>query len=467
MAPGTLRLETREQFHAFWANLQPNNFVQRFVFSAIFGIGILWALYADITKANAAVLAQEFALTFPYQLLSPADLVAAHVRGDRAIDDIVVTMRKLGFTAEDAHQIVRNERRPPAVGDVLNLWIRGLASESETDQALRESGFTPTWASKMKAATALIPPVADLVQMAVREAFSPDVAAAFGQYEDFPEAVVPHAEAQGLSREWTSRYWAAHWSLPSATQGFEMLHRRIVGEPELKLLLRALDVMPFWRDKLIQLSFNPLTRVDVRRMHALGVLDEAGVRDAYLDLGYAPDRAAQLTAFTAALNKAKVDPDDVELGGLSRSTVLNFYDDGTITRDRATALLTALGHTPAAAGLLLDSIDFAQQRRERKLATDTILDQVAGDHLTVRDAEEALNRLGLSTREVDRALARMRRQQAAAAKLPTVDQVLKLWAAGVVAEPAVRRALATQGFAREWVDAFVKLGEIQAREGEG
>ncbi|GAI59226.1 unnamed protein product, partial [marine sediment metagenome] len=31
-----------------------------------------------------------------------------------------------------------------------------------------------------------IPPVADIITMAVREAFTPDIAARFGQYQDFP-----------------------------------------------------------------------------------------------------------------------------------------------------------------------------------------------------------------------------------------------------------------------------------------
>ncbi|GAH93918.1 unnamed protein product, partial [marine sediment metagenome] len=41
-----------------------------------------------------------------------------------------------------------------------------------------------------------------------------------------------------------------HWSLPSPSQGFEMLHRGVIDEAELNMLLRALDIMPFWREKL-------------------------------------------------------------------------------------------------------------------------------------------------------------------------------------------------------------------------
>ncbi|MBA7557821.1 hypothetical protein ES705_50595 [subsurface metagenome] len=37
-----------------------------------------------------------------------------------------------------------------------------------------------------------------------------------------------------------------------------MLHRDIVDQDTLKMLLKSLDIMPYWRDRLIQLSYNPL-----------------------------------------------------------------------------------------------------------------------------------------------------------------------------------------------------------------
>jgi len=134
--------------------------------------------------------------------------------------------------------------------------------------------------------------------MAVREAFTPEIAARFGQYQDLPPDFVEWVGKKGLSKEWAERYWAAHWSLPSPQQGFEMLHRGVINEGDLNMLMRALDIMPFWRDKLIQIAYRPLTRVDVRRMFALGVLDVSGVRKAYTDLGYNDYNADLMTDFT-------------------------------------------------------------------------------------------------------------------------------------------------------------------------
>ncbi|GAH07016.1 unnamed protein product, partial [marine sediment metagenome] len=75
-------------------------------------------------------------------------------------------------------------------------------------------------------------------------------------YEDYPKPLETWAAKKGLSKEWSQRYWAAHWSLPSASQGFEMLHRGIINQSDLNMLLRALDVMPFWREKLTGIAYR-------------------------------------------------------------------------------------------------------------------------------------------------------------------------------------------------------------------
>ncbi|GAG91565.1 unnamed protein product, partial [marine sediment metagenome] len=126
----------------------------------------------------------------------------------------------------------------------------------------------------------------------------PEIAARFGQYEDYPPEFEVWAEKKGLSKEWSLRYWAAHWSLPSASQGFEMLHRGAITQDELELLLRALDIMPFWRDKLTKIAFRRLSRVDIRRMYRVGVMTEPEVYAAYLELGYNERDAGRMSDFT-------------------------------------------------------------------------------------------------------------------------------------------------------------------------
>ena len=178
-----------------------------------------------------------------------------------------------------------------------------------------------------------IPGTGDLIRMAVREAFTPEIAEKFGQYEDFPEAVVEWLERGGLSRDWAERHWAAHWDLPGATLGYEMLHRGVIDDETLKMLLRALDVMPFWRDKLIAISWNVPTRVDIRRFLDMGTIDETRLRELYTNIGYHGKDLEDYVLWTKVYNTL---PD-----------LIARWQKGWLTIDDVRSTLTGLG-MPAA-----------------------------------------------------------------------------------------------------------------------
>ncbi|KKK61280.1 hypothetical protein LCGC14_3015910, partial [marine sediment metagenome] len=199
--------------------------------------------------------------------------------------DLFDFMGKADIHPEYAQTYLDAVLTKPASQDIIAFQLRQDASLSGLDRELTKIGIHPAYTGLYKELAYQIPPVADIITMAVREAFTPDVAARFGQYEDFPEDFEKYAAMKGLSSEWAKRYWAAHWNLPSPQQGFQMLHRGVIDKADLNMLLKALDVMPFWRDKLTQIAYRPLTRVDVRRMYREGVLDEGEVFQSYLKQG--------------------------------------------------------------------------------------------------------------------------------------------------------------------------------------
>ena len=240
----------------------------------------------------------------------------------------------------------------PSSQDVIAYQLRQDPDLSYLSPELSKIGIHPYYHTLYKELAKPIPPVADIITMAVREAFTPEIAARFGQYEGLPAAYVEWVGKKGLTKEWAERYWAAHWSLPSPQQGFEMLHRGVINESDLSLLLRALDIMPFWRDKLIEISFNPLTRVDVRRMYGLGVLDKAGVLKAYKDIGYNETNANLMTEFTVRYQDAIKQREEERAEAAKEKRVvpwtnaqtLKFLKMGLITEDRARDELVALGY---------------------------------------------------------------------------------------------------------------------------
>lgn len=440
------------------------NILQSFTPESALGRGIVFALLVAISAIPAGLnlasiyaqpMVQAVAKQYPYQLLATPDVVAAERRGFIGPNTATDILQRHGFSVADAETMRKLDEQPPGELDALHFWHRKLIGDEQLADVFKDRGFTTLWANVYKQASFIIPPPQDLITMAVREVFSPDVAARFGLFEDFPEQFAEFARQQGITGEWAQRYWGAHWGLPSATMGFEMFHRAIIGEDDLKLLLRSLDVMPFWRDRLIQLAYNPYTRVDIRRMHQLGVLTDDDVKRAHLDLGYSPEKADKLTEFVIRLNRNAPGEDDAELGRLSRAAVLGFYEDGILPRDRAHSLLINLGITPEAGSLYLDAVDNDQQRAERKAETDLVIAQAEAGLITFAQAESRLGQLGLETGEIQKALTRLTRSEQSKLKVPTRDDGERFFKLGLITNLQYFDLLQRLGYSNQWAQLYV------------
>lgn len=274
----------------------------------------------------------DLAWTLPNAML----LVQGDLLQEANTDSIIADISKADIHPTYAKQYLDGILTKPATSDLIAYELRRDPSLSNLDRELRKIGVHPNYFELLKELAYQIPPVADIITMAVREAFTPDIAARFGQYEGLPTQFVEWVGKKGLSKEWAERYWAAHWTLPSPQQGFEMLHRGIIGKDDLLLLLRALDIMPFWRDKLIEMAYEPLNRIDVRRMYKLGVLTESDVTNAYKELGYNDTNANRLTDFVVRDTRQS-------LARFTSANVVTAFTKRFIDEGQASSLLRDMG----------------------------------------------------------------------------------------------------------------------------
>lgn len=463
-SPHTLKAYTRVELAEWLKWMTGETRWGQAVFRGIVVCLLAVNLYQGIASASAQALQGEFSIEHPWNQLSPLDVVAAWRRGMLSEEEALIAIRWHGYDAEDAQRILLLGQTPPTPHETIAFWRRGIISEEEMLQGLAAAGLAQEWVEPMLSGSEYIPPVQDLITMAVREAFTPDIAERFGQYQDVPEALLTWTEKQGMSPEWARAYWAAHWGLPSVQMGYEMLHRGVITPEELNLLLRAQDVMPWWRDKLIAISYSPLTRVDVRRMHKLGVLSEEQVLRAYKDLGYNETNAQNLTEFTKLLNKGPSDEDVGELGKLSRTSILGFYRDGLLKREQAVQLLKDSGVNDQAAELYVSQVDVDEQEAERKAEAALIVELALAGELTQVQARDKLNALGLGDTEVEKILAQLYRRLAARTKTPTRSEGQQLLEAGIIAQTDYRALLVTLGYSDRWADAFVTLAQAKGQK---
>ena len=242
-----------------------------------------------------------------------------------------------------------------------------------------------------------------------------------------------------------------------------MLHRKVISAEELDLLLRAQDVMPFWREKITQVAFSPLTRVDVRRMHRLGLIDEEGLQLRYEDLGFAPDNAALMVEFTKEFNREDPTEDETELAGLTRGTILGMFDDGILNEDETKTALLDLGISEAATELFIVQRKLELERSNRTALIENIIRLAGGGHISLATAQDGLAGLGLAATEIAIAVQRILRNRDARDRLPTLAQLDKMKAQDIVTDEQWEEAMAGLGFSDVWIGRLGKLtgGDVE------
>ena len=269
------------------------------------------------------------------------------------------------------------------------ISIRWPELQGSTHKLMGVQGYSPGQISAYHGLGKLIPPVTDLIRMGVREAFNETVASRFGTDEDSQYMPSEWAAKQGLDPFWSRMYWRAHWELPSVSQGFEMLHRKVINQDTLNLLLRTLDIMPFWRDKLTQISYNPISRVDVRRMFNVGVLSQEQVQKAYEDIGYSPENSGLLTEWTV---KTYGD----ESKELTKGEILKAVRIGQIKQGEAEPMLIELGYSEDEASFLIEQQASQQTDETRELTMGKVTQLYRYGILGEADATAQLQAIGYS-----------------------------------------------------------------------
>lgn len=323
--------------------------------------------------------------------------------------------------------------------DGITAWRRKIISEEVLDDIFTKNRYRPETSEIIKKITEYFPTPNDLVRFAVREVYTPDISERFGLKQDLPREFLDEAEKAGLQRDQAENYWAAHWELPSILQGFEMLHRGVIDQDTLNMLLKALDVMPYWREKLTQISYNPLTRVDVRRMFRLGVLDDEQVVKAYKDIGYNDENADLMLQFTKRFETESETT-------ISRSTVVNAYKKDIIAVETLQEYLADLGYTADSISLIVAIADYEKYENYIDIVVDDIIARYRLGEITLDQARLAMNNLDLPTTYIDSVINKEKARGAQKTKLPTKTEIERWLKLNIIDEKEYKNYMTRQGY---------------------
>lgn len=340
-------------------------------------------------------------------------------------------LEKRGYLPEDIDKYFEMWRPRPAIANLFDWAWRVHQDPEAVRPELLKRGYLPDDVDKLQELAKFIPSIGDLISMAVREAFTPDAIAKYGLGDKWPQVFGDWAEKRGVPEEWAKRYWYAHWVLPSPTMGFEMLHRKEIDKDELRDLLTYADIVPWWIEKLINISYTPYTRVDIRRMYDLGVLSPGELVEAHEDIGYSREKAEKMADFVKSLYiESDVEKTKVE--------VLAAYRSGMYSPAEAQGFLIALGKTPDYAGFLLSLEDF---KREQALIAEhlrQIKTLFVNGELDRGGASAKLSALDLAAERITRLLDEWQITKDAKVARPSKAMIKDYYKQGIISDPVAR-----------------------------
>lgn len=421
-------------------------------------VGFIVAAFMNIsTKPEQELLLQEHSKVVAWAI-PPIDVLISGKRREFLTDEVLTdSAKRLGYDDFDIGLFEKVDKLQFDSLTIIELWRRNFITEVDMFKRLEKIGYEPDDQDLIKAKSDIIPGVGDLIRFMVRDVFSPEVTARFGQFEDFPPQFEEFGKQIGLNTFWAQNYWAAHWELPGIRLAFEMLHRDIINQDDLDILLKAKDIMPFWREPIKAVAFRPFTRVDIRRMHKLKVLTDDELLRAYKDLGYDEDKAGKLAQFTIDLNFPKPFIEFDNPVETPQHQIEGFLQRGVINGVEANNLLVLLGYEQEDADTIVRSIDLFDELIRREEKSTDIIELATVGSITFEQAEDTLFKLNFETEEVTRILDKITTERGKRLKVPDVDALNRMLRKNLIDKEEYLAAIQNAGYSKEWADRFLKL----------
>ncbi len=322
-----------------------------------------------------------------YKILTIDQLLTARLKGYVPDTAMFYNMGKqLGYEKPELDLLEASNGEPISIGQALDLWNKkegadlaislGVANEIEQDwstgkgeadvnRAVVEGPLNNYWFPAIKKLRYQMLGAPDYIRFAVRDVYNAAVRAANRLDEGFPEIVGAKLRMLGYSPQDAKDAWAAHWELPSPTQVFEMLHRgKLPAGITVDDYLSSADYAPAWRQSLSDISYNPITRTDAKRMYKLrGDFDEL-VRH-FKDNGYNDKDALDLAEFTR---------DDVNIEGNNerrgitsglKNAVVSMYKNRMIDANEVRSILRSMTYTDETIEQFITEADFFRIQDEK------------------------------------------------------------------------------------------------------
>jgi hypothetical protein len=341
--------------------------------------------YQGLRRSESARLTPEMAARLYW--LDPA----------KYVELVTSDLADQGWTRERRDAIRELARQPLPLSILKDLKYRFNYSDERLVEELQRAGITNFDAHYIVQALEFFPSAQDLITWTAKEVFEPDSIKRYGLDDEFDRLDLSLFLRAGITPEQARNYWIAHWQHASWNQVIEMLHRGQLTEEEVWEWFRLVEIPPFWRQKLINISWNVPTRVDVRRWWDMRTITPERLRQLYQSMGYHGEDLEDYVLWTYTYTELP--------------SLLTRYENGWITLDDVRREMLAIWTEgkelePEKLQALKDRLEiFIQEKvekpagskrvqKEKDLTVSMIVEGIKKNKLTRQQGIELIQRLG-------------------------------------------------------------------------
>jgi len=418
---------------------------------------ILLALLVTVVFGASGIMMGDFVKLlkskFTPEQLGVGDLIRASHIAPELNNDINKKLSENGLSEDDIKLAKISAYSTLDVTTIMQCFLRKDIKDFDVVNRLEELGFTPKRIQEIMSTWEVIPSPQDLLWMVGKEAFEPDQVRKFGLDEEFPSDQVQWLKKQGLSEYWAKKYWAAHWQYPGESRALELFHRGIINDADLDAFYRVIEMPTYWREKLKQASYSLYTRVDLRRMHDMGIISEEDVYTNFRGEGYDDIKARNMTLFYLKYNELN-DKD------LSMSQIKNAYKADLITKLQAVNALTKLQYTEDQANFILEYVEYEEMIEIQKLRIKSIAKMYREGFYDKQKTKNMLSALGVELKWVDVYLVQWDEEKIQAEKIPDKNELIEWFSSKQIDGETFVSYMRRHGYSDTTIALYIKVNSV-------
>ncbi|RLI98003.1 MAG: hypothetical protein DRP00_02950 [Candidatus Aenigmatarchaeota archaeon] len=401
----------------------------------------------------------------------PPDILAYGKHTGKITDDMFKTDLLSQGYSDDKHEVIYDYYKPKlTVTELLEAERRIDNLDYDVNSALKEHGLNDKEIEILRKLSYAYPSPTDFIRFAVREVFTDDKETQEALRAEFPDNIVEYAKKAGMDKDVLMWYWMSHWELPSPTQVYEMLHRlnpevlSVRGKAyeemgldleQLKTDLRTVefylkqaDYDKRWRQRLLAISYSPITRVDLRRIYELGLIDDNELLARLMEIGYTKADAQKLVEFYKTYKVS-------EEKDLTRTQILQLWSIGEITDKECKEMLMRLGYDDVEAEFLITLEKYKLAEKELNDMISVYVYQFEEGLISEEELVAKLDELGIRATRRDKIVVDAVRRRNRKIRLPSKEDIVKWYKQKLITEEKARELLSRINIPEEFHDLYL------------